>query len=68
MEYRIFSISSQRMETFKTTDMKTINVPKIIPAGDLENIFATLPEHAIDCCNWPKERWFGQWNSKWCYC
>ena len=35
--------------------MKTINVPKIIPAGDLENIFATLPEHAIDCCNWPKE-------------
>ena len=43
------------METFKTTDMKTINVPKIIPAGDLENIFATLPEHAIDCCNWPKE-------------
>ena len=43
------------METIKTTDMKTINVPKIIPAGDLENIFATLPEHAIDCCNWPKE-------------
>ena len=42
------------METFKTTDMNTINVPKIIPAGDLENIFTTLPEHAIDCCNWKK--------------
>ncbi len=34
--------------------MNTINVPKIIPAGDLENIFTTLPEHAIDCCNWKK--------------
>ena len=35
--------------------MKTINVPKINQAEDLEKIFASLPEHAIDCCNWPAE-------------
>ncbi|MBQ2289118.1 MAG: hypothetical protein II249_00430, partial [Bacteroidaceae bacterium] len=35
--------------------MKTINVPKIIPAGDLESVFNLLPQHSIDCCNWPAE-------------
>lgn len=39
--------------------MKTINVPKIVPqnggATELEQIFATLPSNAIDCCNWPKD-------------
>ena len=36
-------------------NMKTISVPKITPVGDLDEIFATLPEHAIDNCNWPAE-------------
>ena len=35
--------------------MKTINVPKIVPAEGLDKIFAALPAHAIDCCNWPGE-------------
>lgn len=35
--------------------MKTIKVPKIIPEGNLEEIFTTLPLNDIDCCNWPAE-------------
>lgn len=35
--------------------MKTINVPKITQAEDLDKIFATLPEHTIGCCNWPEQ-------------
>ena len=35
--------------------MKSINIPKIIPADNIEEIFTSLPEHAIDCCNWPNE-------------
>ncbi len=35
--------------------MKTINVPKIIPTDNIEEVFNTLPSHAIDCCNWPNE-------------
>ena len=35
--------------------MKSINVPKIIPTNNIEEIFSNLPEHAIDCCNWPDE-------------
>lgn len=35
--------------------MKTINVPKIVPTEGLDKIFAALPAHAIDCCNWPGE-------------
>lgn len=35
--------------------MKTIKVPKIIPAGNIEEIFAALPLNDIDCCNWPAE-------------
>ena len=35
--------------------MKTIEVPKIIPANNIDEIFANLPEHAIDCCNWREE-------------
>ena len=35
--------------------MKSINVPKIIPTNNIEEIFSNLPEHAIDCCNWPGE-------------
>ena len=35
--------------------MKTVNVPKIIPVSDLNEIFDTLPLHSIDCCNWPND-------------
>lgn len=35
--------------------MKTICVPKIIPTENIEEIFASLPSHAIDSCNWPNE-------------
>ena len=35
--------------------MKTIEVPKIIPANNIDEIFANLQEHAIDCCNWREE-------------
>ena len=35
--------------------MKTIEVPKIIPTDNIEEIFANLSSHAIDCCNWPNE-------------
>lgn len=39
--------------------MKKINVPQIVPADTtanvLEEIFASLPAHTIDCCNWPKD-------------
>ena len=35
--------------------MKTINIPKITVDGNLDEIFATLPSHAIDSCNWPEE-------------
>ena len=35
--------------------MKSINIPKIIPADNIEEIFANLPEHIIGCCNWPNE-------------
>ncbi len=35
--------------------MKTINVPKITQAEDLDKIFATLPEHTIGSCNWPEQ-------------
>ncbi len=34
--------------------MKTINVPKIIPSGDLNELFDKLPLYSIDCCNWPE--------------
>lgn len=33
--------------------MRKINVPKIVPTGNMEDIFENLPSHAIDCCNWP---------------
>ncbi len=33
--------------------MKTLNVPKITPDGNLDEIFENLPLNAIDCCNWP---------------
>ena len=55
MKNHIFIISSRITKTTRLSDMKTINVPKITPSEDLEKIFETLPEHAIDCCNWPKE-------------
>ena len=35
--------------------MKSINIPKIIPADNIEEIFTNLPEHIIGCCNWPNE-------------
>ena len=35
--------------------MKRIDIPKIIPTGELDKFFETLPLHAIDCCNWPAE-------------
>lgn len=35
--------------------MKSIKVPKIVPTNDIEKVFDQLPEHAIDCCNWPAE-------------
>ena len=35
--------------------MKTIHVRKITAAGELDKIFDALPEHAINCCNWPAE-------------
>ena len=35
--------------------MKKIDIPKIVPTEDLEKIFDRLPEHAIDCCNWPEQ-------------
>lgn len=39
--------------------MNSINVPKIVPQNcceaELENIFATLPENLIGCCNWAGE-------------
>lgn len=36
-------------------NMKTIDIPKIIPNNNIEEIFAELPAHAINCCNWPEE-------------
>lgn len=36
--------------------MKSIKVPKIIPAeNNIEEIFENLQSHEIDCCNWPAE-------------
>ena len=35
--------------------MKTINIPKLQATRSLDEIFDTLPSHAIDCCNWPDE-------------
>ena len=35
--------------------MKTINIPKIIPTDNLDEIFENLPLNIIDCCNWPAE-------------
>lgn len=35
--------------------MKSIRVPKIRPAGDIEKTFGSLPANAIGCCNWPEE-------------
>lgn len=36
--------------------MKSIKVPKIIPAdNNIEEIFENHQSHEIDCCNWPAE-------------